>query len=306
MKFKDRISYALLYGLSRPLAALPLAFHRRCGRIAGRFAGKVLRYRRDVVMTNLSRCFPDMKYDELRQTADRFYLHFGKIFCEALWFGGCRGSRRLRDSHIAEVHGAELLNRFHDEGRSVFVMTTHCGNWELFGGMLDLCYEEEGIKFGIYDSAVIYRRLSNPVWDRFMARNRQTPVPDRSRFDGMVETFDTVRYVVRHRSESKLYLVNTDQFPYSGGDRTPVEFMHQPTLAMGGAHTLARMTHSPLVFLHFREDPVSGNYGISFELLCEDAAQISREEILARYYSLLGQDLREQPWNYLWTHKRWK
>ena len=30
------------------------------------------------------------------------------------------------------------------------------------------------------------------------------------------------------------------------------------------------------------------------------------EELMEKYYKLLEQDIIEQPWSYLWTHRRWK
>ena len=52
-----------------------------------------------------------------------------------------------------------------------------------------------------------------------------------------------------------------------------------------------------------RED---GGYTVSFSLIAEDASAMTAREMLDEYYRLLEKDLREQPWNYLWTHKRWK
>ena len=69
---KGKTAYFLLSCLIRPLSLLPLSFHRRCGRAMGRFAYSVLRYRRDVVNINLARCFPEMKYGEIRKQSSKF------------------------------------------------------------------------------------------------------------------------------------------------------------------------------------------------------------------------------------------
>ena len=30
------------------------------------------------------------------------------------------------------------------------------------------------------------------------------------------------------------------------------------------------------------------------------------QAIMEKYYTLLEEDINAQPWNYLWSHKRWK
>ena len=48
-----------------------------------------------------------------------------------------------------------------------------------------------------------------------------------------------------------------------------------------------------------------GGYDIEYIPICEDASKMSVEEMIDRYYKLLEEDLRIQPFNYLWTHNRW-
>ena len=40
--------------------------------------------------------------------------------------------------------------------------------------------------------------------------------------------------------------------------------------------------------------------------LSDNASAEKPDDIMKRYYKLLEEDLQAQPWNYLWTHKRWK
>ena len=117
MDNKGKIGSALLYGLTWPLARLPLKFHRACGRALGRFLGKTVRYRRDEVIINLSRCFPELDYWHVRAVCDRFYEHLGKVFTEAIWFGGCTDPGRLVDSRIVRISNPEAVNRFREDGR---------------------------------------------------------------------------------------------------------------------------------------------------------------------------------------------
>lgn len=299
-----KIGSALLYGLTRPLAMLPLSFHRACGRFIGRLAGKLVAYRRDIVMTNLSRCFPEMRYDELIRNCNRFYTHFGKIFTEAVWFGGCTDPRRLIRSRIVSLSNPEVVNRLYSLGKSVVVLTSHCGNWELYGGIVS--YPDPGtLAYPENDICVVYRRQASAVWDRFLSRNRIAPVVDKEHYDGRVESFSIMRYVLSHKDRRQMYIFLNDQYPYTAKSKVAVRFMNQDTWAMDAAEHLARRLGMAVVYLSYRENE-DGNYTMNFIPMCDDASGLPEGEVLHRYFALLEQDLRDQPWNYLWTHRRWK
>ena len=302
---KGKTGYILISCLLRPLSLLPLSFHRCCGKALGRFAFSVLRYRRDVVDINLARCFPEMKYSEIKKQSRLFYEHFGTILGEAVWFGAGNRHGRIRKSHIVEISNPELINALYDKGRSVIALSSHCGNWELIGGYPHYCYGEQ-LRFGVNDICVTYRKMSSPAWDLFMQHNRIAALDDPENYDGMVESFKILRYALKHKDKQKLYNFITDQYPYSKSSCVEVsDFMGQPTKSMDGAVALARKLGMSVVYLGMkcRED---GGYTVSFSLIAEDASAMTAREMLDEYYRLLEKDLREQPWNYLWTHKRWK
>lgn len=295
----------LIYILTRPLAALPLGFHRACGRMLGKLMGSILRYRRDVVMTNLARSFPEKKYDELKDICNRFYVHLATIFCEAIWFGGCRNPERLRKAGVVRMSNPEILNRYHAEGRSICVMASHNGNWEFYGGYMNYSPDVE-LNFTEKDVCVVFREQSSGAWGEFMGENRKAPLNDRNGYEGMVESMKVMRFAVSHRNDAIVYNFITDQYPYSPrGVIEDLEFMGQKSRAMSGAAALAHSFGMPVLYLNMkmRED---GGYEWIYTPICDNAADMSAEDITREYFKLLEQDLREQPWNYLWTHKRWK
>jgi KDO2-lipid IV(A) lauroyltransferase len=81
--------------------------------------------------------------------------------------------------------------------------------------------------------------------------------------------------------------------------------MHQDTVTMTGGAGLAVKLDMVVAYLRFQERE-GGGYRLSVVPICEHAAQMAPAEIMNKYYQLLEEDLEEQPWNYLWTHKRWK
>ncbi|MCQ2177649.1 MAG: hypothetical protein MJY42_02045 [Bacteroidales bacterium] len=305
MSFFRNIPYHLLRAVLVPLSALPLGFHRAAGRFLGLLAGYVVRYRRAVVLENLRASFPDRTDREIKQICRDFYLHLGTVIGEAVWFGSCTDRERLRRSHIVEMENPELLNRLYELGPSTMALASHSGNFELYGGYSTYASYNGGMKYADSDLAMVYRKLSNSAWDRYMYRNRLAAMDVDKDFDGLVETSYIMRYVCMHRNEKKLYTFITDQFPYGPVATAEVDFLGRRTKAMMGGISLARKFSMPVVYLGMPARR-GGGYTIRYTLICEDASLCDADYIVKEYYRLLEEDIKAQPENWLWSHRRWK
>ncbi len=292
--------------LMRLLALQPLKMHYFWGRCLSWFVSGPMHYRRDVVMINLARSFPEKKYSELRKIADDFYKHFGDLFAETFWFAGSHDTKRLRDSHICEMEHADVLNRLYNDCPGVIVLTSHLGNWELTGGILNYVYAPDKVDFGEKNTTVVYKELSNSFWDKVFGDNRCAPIAKENKETCYVESRKILRFVIAHRNEKRLYIFPTDQCPYKYASAHTVDnFMHQPTLTMTGGAALAHKFGFAVVYMAFKKKENFG-YKMSFREICPDASKFTPEDIMNKFYSYLEEDVNAQPENYLWTHKRWK
>lgn len=292
--------------LMRLLALQPLKMHYFWGRCLSWFVSGPMHYRRDVVMINLARSFPEKKYSELRKIADDFYKHFGDLFAETFWFAGSHDTNRLRDSHICEMEHADVLNRLYNDCPGVIVLTSHLGNWELTGGILNYVYAPDKVDFGEKNTTVVYKELSNSFWDKVFGDNRCAPIAKENKETCYVESRKILRFVIAHRNEKRLYIFPTDQCPYKYASAHTVDnFMHQPTLTMTGGAALAHKFGFAVVYMAFKKKENFG-YKMSFREICPDASKFTPEDIMNKFYSYLEEDVNAQPENYLWTHKRWK
>ena len=299
-----KIGTWLMLGLLRLLGLLPLRVHYALGRFVAWLAEDVIHYRRDVVMHNLTRCFPDKNIWELKPLRKAFYRHFGDIVAESVWFGGCRSADRLHRQRLVEVVNPEVISHLYEVAPSVVVMYSHCGNWELFGGMLTYNYTDTPFPFDEKDYCVVYREMSSKMWDDIMRDNRFAPLRDRKHFSGYIESKDIIRYAFSHRNEKKVYNLNTDQRPYfKSSGILDIDFMGQRLQTMAGAAALARKFGMAVAYLSMRPDR-QGHYEMRYVPICEDASKMDVQEMMQQYYTLLEKDIREQPENYLWTHQR--
>ena len=287
------------------LSKLPLKFHYFMADILAWLMRKVPRYRYSTVMINLSRSFPDKKYKEIDRMAKDFYRHLGEIFAEAIWFGGS-SYERLRRNHIVTVANPEDANEMFLSSPSMTVLSTHCGNWELLGGLLGYETSTGGrLVIREEDIQVVYKKLSNKVADEVFKRNRIAPL-EKVGTECEVESSNILRQAIRNKDERKMYIYPTDQAPYWKAGKHPIgEFMHQQTNVMLGSVGVAcRLSHS-VMYMKMKQVE-RGRYEMTLIPICRNASESTPEEIMRKYYDLLEEEINETPHNWLWSHNRWK
>lgn len=300
-----RLTVNIVRGLIVALAQLPLGFHYFMGDVFSWIAKNILKYRYSTVMINLSRSFPDKPYHEIRKIADDFYRHFGEIFAEAIWFGGS-SYKRLNRKGIVTVMNPEEFSELFLSTPSMTVLSTHCGNWELLGGLLGYRTTTGGrIEIGEEQINVVYKKLSSDISDEVFKRNRIAPL-EKVGTECEVESNNILRHTLKQKNMRMLYIYPTDQAPYWYAGKHPIgEFMHQQTNVMLGSVGVAcKLSHSVMYMKMRRVE--RGHYEMTLIPICRDASTMTPEEIMRKYYDLLQEEINETPHNWLWTHRRWK
>ncbi|MBQ7195310.1 MAG: hypothetical protein IJS07_06710 [Bacteroidales bacterium] len=295
----------LLTAFLKLLSLMPLGVHYfLCGGISW-LARAVFRYRYDVVMANIARSFPDKKYKEIKTICRQFYRHLGDLIAETVWFLGS-SEKRVRSQRICSYKNPEvIIKAFESSENGVVLMNSHIGNWEIMGGYKSYNYTPEALPFDDRHMCVLYKRLHSKAWDAAMTAGRLHLMTEPD-YDGYIETRNWMRYALSHKGMRKIYHCPMDQYPYSIATPLRVnDFMHQKTVSMGGGAAIARKLHMPVVYMCSHVES-RGHYVQHFELITEDASTMSIEEVMNRYYTLLQRDIEAQPWNYLWSHRRWK
>ncbi|HQP64134.1 MAG TPA: hypothetical protein PLW52_02985 [Bacteroidales bacterium] len=272
----------VLYGLSRVLVVMP-------ARIAG--------YRRTVVITNLSRSFPEKSYQQIRHLTRDFYRYLGRLFAETTWLFSASGKSVMKRFSI---EGGEVLESLKIKGKSVVVMLSHTGNWEFLRacscpGRGSICgYDQKQLH-------MVYQRLDSPLFDQLMftLRNRY-----RTGWH-LLESREVARYMAKHRENPGIYAMISDQCPGPAGKSIAVSFLGQPALMIAGPEILARKFGFAVVYGVIRQSG-KGRYVLHLNLIAENAALHGEGYVTRRFARFLEEDIRENPPLWLWSHKRWK
>jgi Kdo2-lipid IVA lauroyltransferase/acyltransferase len=249
----------------------------------------VLRYRRNVVRENLTKAFPEKPQKEIGKIEARFYRYFCDLFLET--FKTLTISRKSMVEHCGfEPEALSLFNRLAEENQSFMVVMGHFGNWEWGGNAFSICFKHQ-----LY---VIYHPLTNKYFNGLVYRMR-------TRFGTrLIPMKDTLREMLQNRKELSATAFIADQSPLP--DRAYwMSFMNQDTPVFLGIEKIALKIRYPIVYISIRR--VKRGY---YSVLAEKIELPSRSQqtgaITEIHTRKLEADIRSQPENWLWTHRRWK
>lgn len=247
----------------------------------------VIGYRKEVVIQNIARSFPDKRYGEVHAIVKKFYTCFSAYFAEII--KSISVSAAVLDKKIVFENFA-LIDQYIDSGRNVIACLGHCGNWEMLNFMPYKMH---------HDIYAVYKPLRSATMNKLMIRLR-------SRF-GMKLIAD--RTVIRHMLSKNLspaiYLFLADQCPQIKEEKFRFTFLNQETYVFSGVEKLARTSRSAVIYLHITQLS-RGNYKIACIPVCSEAASTHNGEITQKYIDLLTENIKEEPYGWLWTHRRWK
>lgn len=278
------IVYPLLYLLS----LLPFFILYGLSDILAFFLCHVFRYRRDVILDNLHIAFPEKTHKERKQIAREFYLNFTDSFVETLkLFSMSKDQLKKRTSS-----DYNLVNEMLKKGQSVNLLCGHQFNWE-YG---NLAYSAAiDIPF-----VALYLPVKNAVVDRIMYKVR-------SKFGATMVTPEEFSRKIHNVFKSQYALVLVaDQSPALPTSGYWINFFNRPTVFVFGPEKSAIRNKVAVVSFGFKKIK-RGHYRFDPVVLTENAANIpERGHITKLYTKQLENAIRNDPANYLWSHRRFK
>ena len=281
--------YYLLYPLLRIISLLPCPILYFISDILYLALYYVAGYRKKVVYQNLNNSFPELTGDVIQNIAKEFYHNFCDILLETAKSLSISKNGIMR--HCTFAPGSYgIFEKLYSKNKHVIIVMGHTGNWEY--ALLSMSARSS------YLVQTVYQRLSNKKFDTLMYHSR-------SRFGARpIE----MRSVTKNMLSPKKKLTTTT---FVADQSSPPEycywtkFLNQDTPVYLGTEKIAVKLNYPVVFANVKRTK-RGFYEIFTELLTENAAETSEGEITTLHTRKLEQAIREQPSNWLWSHRRWK
>jgi KDO2-lipid IV(A) lauroyltransferase len=284
---------AIIYYLSLPfiylVAILPFPLLYLFSDCVYLLLYRLLGYRRKVVRQNLVKSFPEKNEKEIQEIEKRFYRYFCDLFLET--FKTLTISKKNMVKHCEFLPDTQaIFNQLADEKQSFIVAMGHFGNWEWGGNTFSICCKHQLF--------VIYHPLSNKYFNGLIYRMR-------TRFGTkLISMKDTLRDMLKNREDLTATAFIADQSPLP--DRAYwMEFMNQDTPIFLGIEKIALKIRYPIVYITIRR--VKRGYYKVFAERIELPLELQTNGTITEIYTRrLESDIRSQPENWLWTHRRWK
>ncbi|OEK06347.1 lysophospholipid acyltransferase family protein [Roseivirga misakiensis] len=256
---------------------------------AGAFlAYHILKYRKGVVMENLKTAFPEKPDVELKKIARQFYRHFCQVFVEMI----LAYSYKKKDwqKRMKLINSEEVLH-YLDKGVPTILVSGHVANWEWPAFSV-------GSQLG-YPIEFLYKSVDNGYFESIMHRLRTrhggTPIPKDN----------ALREIVKRKNQPRVIGIIGDQLPAMGTEKQWIDFLNQETAFYVGAERIAKLTKYVVFYASVKRVGL-GKYEMCVKEIAAPPYNKEDLNITANYVSALEETIRENPSDYLWSHKRWK
>jgi KDO2-lipid IV(A) lauroyltransferase len=266
---------------------LPLVVQAACGRALGRLLWRVAGGRRRVALRNLELCFPHRSAAERESIARQHFQWMARSILERglLWYGG-----RERVKRLLQVEG-DVGFAERTEG-PVMWLVPHFVALELAGTASQLCQGRYVVS--------MYQMQSNPTFDEALVKGR-------TRFGQgtLLARSDRVTALVRQIKQGSVFL-NLPDMDFGARDAAFVPFFGVPAATLLAPSRMARaldMVVQPVVAEML---PRGRGYRVRF---LEPWTHFPSDDALADTAAMnrwIEQEIRRNPAQYLWVHKRFK
>ena len=249
----------------------------------------VIGYRKEIVIGNLQRAFPEKSPDDLRQIAMSFYRYLCDLTLETLKTLTISPQGALKHCYM-DPASIKLMDQLYAENKNVILVLGHYGNWEWAGNAFSLT-----CKHPLY---VIYHPLSNSYFDQLMIKIR-------TRFGTkLIAMKETFRKMTSLKSSVSAFGFIADQTPSPEGAFWTT-FLHQDTPVFKGTELMASRFKYEVVFISIKRHQ-RGRYEVFASASLDGSKAMQDGAITLWHTQLLEKQIIEDPSIWLWSHKRWK
>ena len=250
-----------------------------------------VRYRRRLIIRQLTDSFPDKSHEEILRICHRYYHTLAEMVVNTLTLSGMSDRERARR---VTFHGTSDL---HDiiTGRNAVALTSHYGFWEY--------YTFASLWLLNHRLVVAYHPIKDKAMDKFYLRLRRMDSVD------TVSSKQFMRYYMNHKDgiDGRHLVIGliSDQNSPPRGEVHWYRFLNHDSLFFDGGEQLALKFGLPVFYLELNRIR-RGYYRCEYKMIYDGREQVERHEITERYVRCLEQTIVRCPELWMWSHNRWK
>jgi Kdo2-lipid IVA lauroyltransferase/acyltransferase len=247
----------------------------------------IVGYRKPIVIQNLAIAFPEKSAKERTEISKQFYKNLVDTFFESIKFITI-SKATLNKRSTGEY---DAINKLVAEGKNIHIMAGHQFNWEF----ANLLYSANlSIPF-----IGVYMPIGNKVLDKifFNFRKKCGTI--------LIAATDFKNKMHKVFNQQYALALAADQNPGNPNNAYWVHFFGKPAPFVTGPAKGAVKHNTALAMIGFKKIK-RGQYHFSCNILTEDSASYTPQQLTILYKNALEQVIKNDPANYLWSHRRWK
>ncbi|MBI1864855.1 MAG: lysophospholipid acyltransferase family protein [Nitrospirae bacterium] len=285
---------AFLKAISHPVSLLS----RRAGWGLGDLLGGLWRIvdsrHRSAADENVARAFPTLSSAQREALVRGVFSHLGRTAIEFVSLSSYNAAslRRYIEDRV-RFEGLDIVRSFLDRQQGGFILTAHCGNWELLG----LALAVAGLPM-----TIVARPLDSPSLNEWVdgVRGRLG-----SRVVGKKRV---LRPILEDVGAGRWIGILLDQ-NVAREEGVFVPFFGVPACTTKGLALMAIKTGAPVVPAIIRRED-DGTHRVVFHPPIGNVPAGDREEsvrlLTAAYTKKIEEEVRAHPEQWFWVHRRWK
>jgi Kdo2-lipid IVA lauroyltransferase/acyltransferase len=278
--------YYILYGLLYFISLLPFFIIYRISDFFFVLLYYVFGYRKKVVVQNIAIAFPEKTAGEHKKIARQFYRNLVDTFIETIKM------LSMSDRQFSKRCTTDMsaVNALVAKGHNIQIHAGHQMNWEYANWVVSRGLTLPWI--GIYQP--IGNKSFNKVFLKLRARYHTKLVSTREFKTAMPQLFKS-QYVLGLAADQNTS-PQTGYWMYFFSQ--PVPFIMGPDKGALKNNTAVVFTKSTIL--------KRGHYHFEHVVVAESTENYKPGELTRLYRDFLETIIRQQPHNYLWTHRRWR
>lgn len=284
------VVYRLVYPIIWILSRIPWWLFYKISDVVYFFLYYIIRYRRATVMKNLRLVFPDKSKAELIRISKASYKHMCDMFLEMTRTLSISEDEMVKRFQMTNL---EIFDDLAKKNESIIAMMGHYNSYE-WTNSLEIVTD--------FRCVGVYKPLKNKYFDALAHRIR-------GRFGSKIvakrNIFKQVLLDQRKKEELYIYGLISDQSPKIHKANIWTEFMGIRVPSINGAELMANKTGLSVFYLHV-EKVKRGYYSATLIPITTNPKEEDEFYITKKFIELLENQIKSDPGNYLWTHKRWK
>jgi len=251
----------------------------------------IIGYRKKVVVQNLKNSFPEKTAAEIKKISKQFYKHFCDVIFEIIKLMTI-SEKEFRKRFVFTPEGITIIGGFEARKQSIIGVMGHCGNWE-WGAIAHQFYFKQLI-------TGVYHPLSNKSFDAFMLKLRGRKGGN---IVAMKNLFRELLTLKQKNIPTTVGLIADQTPPPEGAYWTT--FLNQDTPVFNGPEKISKKFNYPMIYVPVKKIK-RGYYEMGCEIITENPNDLPDGMISELHTKALEKNIREQPYIWLWTHRRWK